>query len=78
VSPDLSRRYAGATIVATFKPEGPTKCSGLDVVRYEPGALHGEFGARFHLVKHLTELHHTPAGAVQQFQLRAEKSNGVK
>lgn len=60
-------RAQGHVIVATFGPEGPTRCSGLDVVRYEPGALHGEFGARFHLRKHLTELHHTPGGAVQQF-----------
>ena len=57
----------GHVIVATFGPEGPTKCSGLDVVRYGPDALHDEFGARFRLVKHLTELHRTPAGAIQQF-----------
>ena len=30
----------GHVIVATFGPEGPTKCSGLDVVRYDPDALH--------------------------------------
>ena len=35
----------GYVIVATFGPEGPTKCSGLDVVRYDPDALHEEFGA---------------------------------
>ena len=57
----------GHVIVAAFGPEGPTKCSGLDVVRYDPHALHDKFGARFELVDHLTELHRTPAGAVQQF-----------
>lgn len=57
----------GHVIVATFGPEGPTKCSGLDVVRYDPNALHDEFGPQFQLVKHLTELHHTPGGAIQQF-----------
>jgi SAM-dependent methyltransferase len=57
----------GHVIVATFGPEGPTKCSGLDVVRYDPDALHDEFGSRFRLMKHLTELHRTPAGMVQQF-----------
>ena len=57
----------GHVIVATFGPEGPTKCSGLDVVRYDPNALHDEFGPRFRLVKHLTELHQTPAGSLQQF-----------
>lgn len=57
----------GHVIVATFGPEGPTKCSGLDVVRYDPESLHDEFGTRFQLVKHLTELHQTPWGAIQQF-----------
>lgn len=57
----------GHVIVATFGPEGPTKCSGLDVVRYDPAALHDEFGARFKLVDHVTEAHRTPSGTVQQF-----------
>jgi SAM-dependent methyltransferase len=57
----------GHVIVATFGPEGPTKCSGLDVVRYGPDALHDELGASFRLLKHLTEIHQTPAGATQQF-----------
>ena len=57
----------GHVIVAAFGPEGPTRCSGLDVIRYDPDTLHDEFGARFRLEKHLTELHQTPAGAIQQF-----------
>lgn len=57
----------GHVIVATFGPEGPTKCSGLDVVRYDPDALHDQFGANFRLLRHLTEMHRTPAGATQQF-----------
>ena len=60
-------RPGGHVIVATFGPEGPTKCSGLDVIRYSPDSLHDEFGTSFQLVKHLTELHRTPAGSVQQF-----------
>jgi SAM-dependent methyltransferase len=57
----------GHVIVATFGLEGPTHCSGLDVVRYGPESLHDEFGTSFRLVKHLTELHRTPAGSIQQF-----------
>lgn len=57
----------GHVIVATFGPEGPAKCSGLDVVRYGPDALHDQFGAKFRLLRHLTEIHQTPAGATQQF-----------
>ena len=40
----------GHVIVNTFGPEGPTKCSGLDVVRYDADSLHKEFGVRFHLL----------------------------
>ena len=66
----------GHVIVATFGPEGPTKCSGLDVVRYGPDALHDEFGASFRLLKHLTEIHQTPAGATQQFTYCYCKTSG--
>ena len=57
----------GHVIVATFGPEGPTKCSGLDVVRYDPDALHDQFSTKFRLLRHLTEIHRTPAGTTQQF-----------
>lgn len=57
----------GHVIVATFGPEGPEKCSGLDVVRYDPASLHGQFGAKFLLLDSVTELHETPWGTPQQF-----------
>jgi 2-polyprenyl-3-methyl-5-hydroxy-6-metoxy-1,4-benzoquinol methylase len=57
----------GHVIVATFGPEGPTRCSGLEVVRYDAESLHGEFGARFRLLESASEQHRTPAGAEQQF-----------
>lgn len=57
----------GHVIVSTFGPEGPTKCSGLDVVRYDADSLHREFGARFRLVESSKELHETPFGTTQQF-----------
>ena len=57
----------GYVIVATFGPEGPSQCSGLDVVRYDANQLHDEFGGKFQLIKHATELHQTPAGVTQQF-----------
>ena len=57
----------GCVIVATFGPEGPSRCSGLDVARYGADALHDEFGPRFRLLNHLTEIHKTPAGTTQQF-----------
>ena len=60
-------RPGGHVIVATFGPEGPEKCSGLDVVRYDAEHLHGEFGPKFRLLDSVTELHETPWGAPQQF-----------
>jgi 2-polyprenyl-3-methyl-5-hydroxy-6-metoxy-1,4-benzoquinol methylase len=57
----------GHAVIGTFGPEGPTKCSGLDVQRYDAEALHGEFGSRFRLIDSLKELHQTPFGTTQQF-----------
>ena len=57
----------GSVIVSTFGPVGPTKCSGLDVVRYDAKSLHEEFGVRFRLLDSCKEMHRTPFGTVQQF-----------
>jgi len=58
---------SGHVIVSTFGPEGPTKCSGLDVMRYDAESLHGEFGKRFRIEESVKEIHLTPWGAEQQF-----------
>lgn len=63
----LAVKLGGHVIVATFGPEGPEKCSGLDVVRYDAENLHGEFGPKFRLLDSVTELHETPWGTPQQF-----------
>ena len=60
-------RPGGYVIVSTFGPEGPTKCSGLDVMRYDAEALHREFGKRFRIEESSKEIHRTPWGAAQQF-----------
>ncbi len=57
----------GHVIVSTFGPEGPTKCSGLEVMRYDAQSLHDEFGIRFRLMESSKELHKTPFGTTQQF-----------
>jgi 2-polyprenyl-3-methyl-5-hydroxy-6-metoxy-1,4-benzoquinol methylase len=62
-----SVKPGGHVIVSTFGPKGPTKCSGLDVVRYDEESLHKEFGARFRLEESSKELHQTPFGTTQQF-----------
>lgn len=57
----------GHVIISTFGPEGPSKCSGLDVVRYDAQTLHAEFGVHFRLLGSRKELHRTPFGSTQQF-----------
>ena len=59
-------RRGGHVIVSTFGPEGPMKCSGLNVVRYDAESLHQEFGGHFQLLDSSQELHRTPSGTVQQ------------
>lgn len=62
-----SVKHGGYVIMSTFGPEGPEKCSGLDVVRYDLESLHSQFGKSFKLINSSTELHKTPMGATQQF-----------
>lgn len=63
----LAVKRGGHVIVSTFGPEGPVRCSGLDVRRYDTESLHEEFGPRFRLVESSKELHQTPFGTTQQF-----------
>jgi SAM-dependent methyltransferase len=60
-------RPGGFVLVATFADDGPTRCSGLEVTRYSPEALHAEFGAPFQLMASEREEHVTPAGVRQAF-----------
>ena len=62
-----SVKPGGHVIIGTFGPEGPLKCSGLNVQRYDADSLHEEFGRRFHLIDSIKELHQTPFGTTQQF-----------
>ena len=57
----------GYAIVATFGPQGPEQCSGLDVRRYSEKELLEELGAEFSLVRSFIVDHSTPAGRRQQF-----------
>ncbi len=57
----------GKVIVATFGPDGPLKCSGLPIRRYDHESLHNEFGEAFTLLEHGEEDHLTPDGSVQKF-----------
>lgn len=58
----------GHVIVGTFASDGPERCSGLPVRRYEPDTLAVELGPDLQLVESVREDHVTPGGKVQRFQ----------
>ncbi len=62
-----SVKTGGHVLMATFGPQGPVKCSGLDVVRYDDQKLHAEFGRGFELMGSKVSDHHTPMNTEQQF-----------
>ena len=54
-------------VMATFGPQGPTRCSGLDTCRYDADSLAKELGAPFQLAESRLADHVTPSGGHQQF-----------
>ena len=57
----------GHFVLAAFAMQGPTRCSGLDVVRYDAGNLMHELGSQFELVEETGETHVTPDKKEQLF-----------
>jgi len=62
-----SLRAGGHVVLATFGPEGPTRCSGLEVQRYSALEISAMLGSGFALRMYRVEEHRTPLGTVQQF-----------
>lgn len=58
----------GHAVVATFAPDGPDRCSGLEVRRYDEQSLAAELGVGFALEASSRETHLTPWGKPQSFQ----------
>lgn len=58
----------GRAVIGTFAPDGPEKCSGLPVARYDAATLAAVLGPRFVLLAEQREEHTTPWGSVQKFQ----------
>jgi ubiquinone/menaquinone biosynthesis C-methylase UbiE len=61
-------RVGGHAIIATFALDGPERCSGLMVSRYDANALAATLGGGFELIDARRHDHTTPWGAVQKFQ----------
>lgn len=57
----------GSVIIGTFAPDGPERCSGLPVCRYDAAGISAELGPGFSLVDTVAEAHRTPTGAIQNF-----------
>jgi len=68
-------RPGGHVIIATFAPDGPERCSGLPIVRYNAASLSKILGSDFTLVGEQRHAHATPWGAVQQFQFSTFRRN---
>jgi SAM-dependent methyltransferase len=60
-------RPGGHAIIAGFAPDGPTRCSGLEVVRGDAAQLGAALGAGFALLEERFEVHRTPTGGEQRF-----------
>ena len=61
-------KVGGYAIIATFALDGPERCSGLPVVRYDPVSLGKALGPTFQLVDTRLHAHATPWGSTQSFQ----------
>ena len=57
----------GRLIIGTFAKDGPPRCSGLEVCRYDAATLAAEFAPDFRAVDETSHLHHTPSGKPHPF-----------
>lgn len=61
-------RPGGHVIIGTFALDGPEKCSGLPVNRYDAAGLARELGEGFELLDSRRHDHSTPWDSTQRFQ----------
>ncbi len=57
----------GHLVLAAFSLDGPTRCSGLDIVQYSAERLQQELGDNFKFLEQEDEVHITPARQEQLF-----------
>jgi trans-aconitate methyltransferase len=65
---EAALRPGGQAIIGTFAPDGPDKCSGLPVQRYDAESLRKTLGDAFRLKASRCETHITPWASKQAFQ----------
>jgi 2-polyprenyl-3-methyl-5-hydroxy-6-metoxy-1,4-benzoquinol methylase len=66
----------GHVVISTFAPDGPDKCSGLEVAKYDSDRLSECLGAKFELVDSRAEMHATPDGVEQSFNYNVLRYTG--
>jgi SAM-dependent methyltransferase len=69
-------KIGGHAIIATFALDGPEKCSGLPVARYDSASLGRTLGAMFKLVHTQRHEHATPWDSRQIFQFSVFRREG--
>jgi 2-polyprenyl-3-methyl-5-hydroxy-6-metoxy-1,4-benzoquinol methylase len=60
-------RPDGTAVMATFASDGPERCSGLEVRRYDSAQLAAQCGAGFELSQTQRHVHMTPGSVRQNF-----------
>ena len=69
-------KAGGHAIIATFALDGPEKCSGLPVARYDAARLGQTLGPGFRLVHTRQHAHATPWDSRQHFQFSVFQREG--
>lgn len=69
-------RPGGHAIIATFALNGPERCSGLPIQRYDAATLRQTLGDAFTLVETRADAHQTPWGSTQLFQFSVFRFEG--
>jgi hypothetical protein len=68
----------GTAVMATFAPDGPSRCSGLPVARYGPSELADRCGVSFDLIDSEPHRHVTPSGVEQRFLYASFRRTGAR
>ena len=68
-------KRGGHVIIGSFALDGPERCSGLPIVRYDAASLSAILGSDFKLIDARRHDHTTPWGAVQRFQFSTFRRN---
>jgi SAM-dependent methyltransferase len=71
-------RPGGHAIIGTFATDGPERCSGLVVSRYDANSLAATLGSGFELIDTRRHEHTTPWGAKQKFQFSTFRRTGER